>query len=139
LYQVRYHPEKTCSALEVAYNGPGSRVPDLFLANITLLNITDLFLEVVFFRCLPGQALSSDATGAGASSLAQIVDAATLGDDRVDCIVKLDPGSFRHAWNGQSFRARYLQKNEVGRESQGRGVTQPKRIEIEKEEEEGKS
>jgi hypothetical protein len=91
-----------------------------------LLNITDLFFEVIFFRCLPGQALSSDVTGAGASSLAQIVDAATLGDDRVDCIVKLDPGSFRHAWNWQSFRAKYLQKNEVGENHRTRSYTAKK-------------
>ena len=81
-------------------------VPDLFLTNITLFNVADLFLEVVFFRCLPGQARSSDVTSAGASPLAQIVDAATLGDDRVDCILKLDPGSFRHAWSWAVFQGR---------------------------------
>ena len=81
-------------------------VPDLFLTNITLFNIADLFLEVVFFRCLPGQARSSDVTTAAASPIAQIVDAATLGDNRVDCIVKLDPGSFRHAWSWAVFQGR---------------------------------
>ena len=65
--------------------------------NITFLDIAQLSFEVVFLRSLPVQALSSDAAGAGASPLAQIVDSATVGGDGVNCIVKLDPRAFRHA------------------------------------------
>jgi hypothetical protein len=74
--------------------------------NVTLLDIADLSFEVVFLGALLGQTLSSDAAGAGATPLAQIVDATTVGDDGVYAIVESNLWSFRHAWNRQSFEGK---------------------------------